>query len=343
MPPAIYPPPTFDHTATSLMETREALDLFRTILLEKLGIRVPIVLLKMIPQWQGFLKSLGVETGALSQLPTQLLGGYFINFSTPVPAPDDVRQTIAESGAKQFVVPTVRAEYTGLLDLGFVALPAYIESAIFLQGSLEATLRNGISARRYLDLRRITRNAEKDYEIQFYEQAELLANPDLIDVAARLHEHNVEKYGHSINIYDAASLNLILHSPLGRHLVVGITRERNTQTPVQVLIALLDSERQDLFFLVQGIDRKTVSTDVNLYSASYLQLYRFAETRSVQRIFLARGKHLEKKRLGANQFFVLNNWIRTESDACLAELAKLRRLAVASQQATLRLLQKETP
>lgn len=289
----------------------------RTLLFEKLGWTSNRGQLDAIPQWAGFLKSIEYTPSANTFTDAACIGGYFYNFHNPAPTADALAKQIEQnSDASAYLVPTVpHTEDTQALSaLGFSPAPAYIESIFDIEGTLEEALRKSIGSRRYLDFERITRKAEAFANVRFYRSAELKLNPQILEIAGRVHAENARKYNQIYNPYDTATLKTLLTSTLGANLVIGIVSTIESDQPVQVILALLDSARGHAYYLAQGIDHAHVPETVNLYTASYLWLYRFAVENTVHTVFLSRGMHDAKRRLGANRFLLLNHWLRSDSD-----------------------------
>jgi hypothetical protein len=193
-----------------------------------------------------------------------------------------------------------------------------------ISGSVDDTLRASLGSRRFLDLQRITRKAETFAKVAFYTKDELAQNPEMIAIAGQLHAENAKKYGHPFNMYDAAALQRILDSPLGEHLVIGLVADTATAKIVQVILALVDKARGHVFYLAQGAVHEEIPSNINLYTASYLWIYRYAESIGAKTIFLSRGMHEAKRRMGANKWILLNNWLYSENPETLAVISLAR-------------------
>lgn len=305
--------------ANTLFATAENIALFRELLIGKLGWNEPCGPITQIPQWAGFTRSIGMSEALAPHFGmTYLDGGYFYNFHNDAPNEQALIHTLENgkaAGAHSWLVPTVadNCDAAALRKAGFAPLPAYVESALVIEKTLESTLRNTLGSRRLLDFQRITRKAETIFEVEFHLAPSLISNPHLIDLAGDLHSENAKKYGHPFNMYDAVALRRILDSKLGKSLTIGFVRNKANQEPVQVILALWDFERKQLHYLAQGLRHDHVPGSINLYTASYLWLYRFAETLGAQKIFLSRGMHEAKRRLGANTWALLNNWVYSQA------------------------------
>ena len=136
----------------------------------------------------------------------------------------------------------------------------------------------------------------------FYDIADIALEPALLDVAASLHDHNVQKYLHALNFYSKRILERIAHSSLAEHLLLCIRRDKVTNDPVQVSISLIDHRSAQMYGLVQGIHRALVSPGYNLYIADTYELLLHAERHGLRQVNLGRGAHIEKRRLGAMIF-----------------------------------------
>ncbi len=268
--------------------------------------------LSQIPQWKGFLSSLGLDSLEVSCFEkAHILGGYFYNFHNP---PPDVSSTDRfKTGT--WVIPTVpdSESCNQLRELGFESAPAYIESSLEIRDSLEQTLRKNLGSREYLNLMRIVRKAEQFYSVHFYNAEALNQDTELLEKASELHSHNATKYNHPYNMYDVPALKALLTSSLRDYFRVGFVRDKISGEAVQVIFLLIDEQRGHVFYLAQGIAHAIVQPSINVYTASYCWVYRFADSNQCRVVFLSRGMHTAKKRLGANQFVLLNHWLRSDS------------------------------
>jgi hypothetical protein len=152
----------------------------------------------------------------------------------------------------------------------------------------------------------------------------------LVETVARLHLCNVRKYGHAANFYCASLLRQLLASAIGDHVLACSRHEADTGSAVQASLSLFDRSSSQLYWLMVGIDHDQVPSDVNLFIADYYGVVGFAEQNGIRTINLGRGNPLQKHRLGANRFHVVQNWLRTSSPRAVAELARLRSTATAT-------------
>jgi len=158
-------------------------------------------------------------------------------------------------------------------------------------------------------MRRCSEKARSFSSYSFFSAQDLLQNPQLLEYAAMLHSFNTNKYNHPINFYNLESLKTILASPLNPYFYICIRFGKN-DVPLQVGIFLIDKNRSHLYFLAQGINHIAHTSDVNLYIALFFEAFSFAEYLSLEEVHLGRANHLTKKRLGANAFYLLSNWMK---------------------------------
>lgn len=291
--------------------------------------------LARITHWAGHLSALGLPTDSrlsLNGLPTHIFGGYFYNFSTEVPQASAIDLALKEGkaeGAAQWLVPTIRSGQGGeaLRERGFVPVPCFVESALQLKGSVEETLREAISSKRVRELNRMGRKVANRFTMSFYRGDELKSKPEIVTTAAALHALNTEKYTSATNFYPREALQFLVDSPLGPELVIGIRTDRENGQAVQVVLCFQRGE--ELYYLAQGIDHERVLKEFDLYTASYLDLYAFAEQCNVTKIFFGRGKHPQKARLGANRFFLLEHWVKPADSRGHEELDRIKVLTLA--------------
>jgi hypothetical protein len=62
--------------------------------------------------------------------------------------------------------------------------------------------------------------------------------------------------------------------------------------------------------MVQGKHDSLIEPGINLYIATFYKILKFAESIGMKAIHLGRGSYEAKKKLGANRFNILNNWIK---------------------------------
>jgi hypothetical protein len=94
--------------AETLLSEDIALDVFKKLIFHHLRISKPIIQLKNIPHWIGFLGQIGLSDSPLDQLKTFLIGGYFYNFSSRVPPLSSLNELDKFSNVDLLMVPTVR-------------------------------------------------------------------------------------------------------------------------------------------------------------------------------------------------------------------------------------------
>ncbi|MDC0677421.1 MULTISPECIES: hypothetical protein [Sorangium] len=315
--------------AATLLESELALGVFEALFVRLYELSGPALPLQQIMHW---VRRFQVDCPAVDHERTLVFGGYFYNFSSVAPSADAIAEARARAralGAAQLLVPTVRrtSDRAALRDAGFLALPWFIEAIVDLRDGVDAALAERLSLHQRKELARLVRRAEETYDLVFLEGEEALRDPAAMREVARLHGMNIEKYGHARNFYDEGTLAAIAASALGPHLLLCLRRERATGEAVQASVNFIDRTRGQLFQMVQGIDRARVPGGQNLYIAETLQMYRLAERAGLREVHLGRGGHPAKRKLGANRFRLLENWVYAPA-AARAELTTLRAAAV---------------
>lgn len=296
------------------------------LLLEKLKAPTPAISTAQVPQWAGMVKQLG-SSDNLGELRVWLSEGAFYNTWTPAPSRVTLERALGEAHANGCVaalVPTVRQSESTLTDDRLVRIPAYVESGIEFGNDLAGSLRESIGGRRYGDFRRLALRTEKECDVRFVRASE--AAPGFLDEVARLHGLNAKKYGHAIDFYDRFALEHLTRGPLRTSLHVALVTRRSDDRPVQTMIVLDDPESRSVAFLVQGHEEGDELKRLQLYSYAYWSVYQWAAQNGRERVFLARGKHDDKARLGANRSWISENWIFSEDPSVLE---RARRLAEA--------------
>jgi hypothetical protein len=312
-----------------------ALRAFRDLFTSLYGLREPVLPLCKVLQWYDGVRRFGAADHELHTVPTAVVGGWFYNTSTPAPTQPAVAEWLTEArraGVEQVVIPAVRRAATDsvLERSGFVGVPWSIEAECTLESGLDAHLRRQLGRDRHEGIRRIARRAEQRFHARYYFASELRQHPALIDTVARLHGCNVRKYEHAANFFSAPLLRQLLDSPIGDHLLVGVRYDAGTGSPVQTSISLLDRSSRQLYWLAVGIDHDQVSPQVNLFVADYYGVAALAHEHGIRTINLGRGNPVQKRRLGANRFYVVQNWVRATSPDATRELARLRVLSSAA-------------
>ena len=301
----------------TLLELPENRTIFRNLFNIAYGTKEPILPLERIMHWQTVKENLPVQTPELDKTQTLVLGGFFYNFSTPLLTATEITSGLGfgrEQKVTQFLIPTVRDDIDDglLLEHGFKKIPWFVESIFDIESDVDTDLRARVGAKRSRELSRLAEKAAQSYSYEWLDAKRLQATPELIRQIAELHQQNIEKYRHTVNLYPSEVLAAIIESPLSSHLTVLCRREISSQTLVQVAICMKDDERKQLYVLVQGKDYSHDSAGQNLYNSLFYEFYRYAAQCGLKTVYLGRGNHALKKRLGANRFRVLNNWILTE-------------------------------
>jgi hypothetical protein len=300
---------------------------FRDLFLRLYGLGEPLVALERIMHWNATIRRLGASVPALDGATTWISGGYFYGTISPSPTESSVAEALdagGRRGAEAYLVPAVRrAGARPLAHAGFAPIPWFIECVYEMRASLDADLRAQLGSSRYGGLQRIVKKAERDYETEFHSSEDARREPAILDTVAALHECNVRKYGHALNFYSRELLERMMASELGDKLYFCIRRDRETREAVQTFIFLLDRQRSEMYNLVQGIDRDKVRPGQNLYVDTTYRVLRYGAEAGVRMINLGRGAQLQKLHLGANRFYVLDNWVRNGRPSAAAEVASL--------------------
>jgi len=298
---------------------------FQALFQELYQVEQPVLPLGRVMHWHDVVRQLGLAGSGVDRSLTRLVSGYFYNTSTPVPSEDELDQALElgkAQGIRQFLVATVRntAVVEPLRSRGFVRIPWFIESIFDLRDGVDRDLRAQLGRKRFRNIVRDARRAEAQYPAQFFERADLEADPSALETAAALHECNVRKYQHARNFFSASLLRSLVASCVGEHLVICIRRDRDSGEAVQASISLIDRARKQLYCLVHGARRERVARGYNLFVADTYHAYRFAEANGIREINLGRGEALQKVKLGANRFILLNNWILNPDPAAAKEI-----------------------
>lgn len=312
----------------TIVNDEQATPQFRRLFSQLYDVPEPILPLGRVMHWSSTIRRLGADVPLLDGSETLVCGGYFYNCSTRAPSADDLDAWIAlaeRRGVPALFVPTVRnSDATDALsERGFSRIPWFVEAIYERKEGVDADLRAQLGRKGYAALLSDVKRAETAYELRFYTKPELLADPSLLEETSRLHACNVEKYSHALNFYSEPILREILSGPLGERLLVALRRDRETGEAVQTSIAFFDLARSQMYSVVQGIDHARVRPGQNLYVAKYYQQLKYAEALGIREVNYGRGKEDHKRRLGANRFHLLNNWVRNSQVSIDAEVAQL--------------------
>ncbi len=317
-----------DDRAQTLLEAPGSRAALRHAFLKLYGAEIPLLPPTRVMHWAATVKRLGVDVPALDRTPTWFFGGHFYGSSSPAPTAAEIAAGLedgAAQGAAGFMIPGVRrGPHDALLgDAGFASIPWFLECVYERRVGYDADLRAQIGGDWYRGVIACVRKAELFYEISFYSAQDARADPTILDTVAQLHECNVTKYGHPLNFYSRELLEELMRSELGDKLLLCIRRDKETGVPVQTYISLLDRARSEMYLLVQGIDQDQVRKGQNLYVDHAYRLLKYAEEAGVRMVNFARGAQDQKRRLGANRFFVLQNWVRHPGADLGAEVSRL--------------------
>jgi len=306
----------------TLLEEEQSLEIFKEMLLSTLNIKEPIVQLKDIPQWVGFLKSVGVKNTPLDDCSTFLSNGYFYNFSSRTP----INKLDINHEAEIHFIPTLRDECNAsiLETQGFIKIPSYIESCLEIVDSLDFQLKHSLGNKRYKDIKRLTNKGRKCYPIIFYDWQDIQGNNCLLNAFAKLHEYNSFKYNHNYNLYNYDALKKLFESHLKKNIFIGLRYDKENSRYVQGFIFLVGQKYSDIYLLAQGSNIDMIQNGNNLYVAMLYELFNFAYSRKIFSIYLGRGSELNKRKIGANKFFLLNNWIKPINKNLIFSIHKIQ-------------------
>jgi len=318
---------------------------FRELFMTGYNLDKPVALLESIVHWQAQMQYIQRTDTSLGRYQTFLFGGYFYNFTTPALSPLEIQTAISEAtqyNAAQVLVPTIRDtdDCSGLVDAGFQKIPCFIDVAFDLENGVDADLENRVGNKRMREIRRIHRKANKEYELKIYEGKDQLTD-EVLQLASELHNYNALKYKHPVNFYNLTVLKELRNTALARNTLIAFWCNRITGKPAQVNVCFVSAEHGEIYYLVQGINQAEVSEGQNLYVASIYAMYLLASERKIGRVYLGRGSHEAKAKLGANRFYLLNHWIKSDDTLMKNEIDTIARLsmtALSLENTTLKIL-----
>lgn len=313
------------HKFPSFLESPEAHIVFQKLFVHLYSLPRPDICLEKVMHWRS---RFGLSSLIMDQTVTRVISGTFYNFSTSVPSQEMLAKEIAEAetaGIHQFLIPTVRSGYDTkmLSNEGFSPIPWFVESIYERRQGVDSDLKMQLSRSQFKDILRLERKATANFYLEFYDHQQIMRDYSIVQIASELHQLNINKYSHAHNFYSEAILNMILSSAIAKNLLICVRRDKLTRRPVQASINFIDRERSQLFQMVQGINHSLVKKGHNLYIAETLQMYRYAESQGINEIHLGRGAHESKKKIGANCFHLLNNWVLNTTQSIHSEIAKL--------------------
>lgn len=323
----------------TLLELPENLSLFKRLFTVAYSIPEPILPLRRIMHWQAVRESLPVSTPDLDHSETLVFGGYFFNFSTPQLTDLEIRSALEFGRTRnvgQFLIPTVREDIdeSALKSHGFLKIPWFVESIFDIEGDIDSLLRVRIGSKRFRTLKSVVSASNERYTFVWMDLEALKKESGLINKIVELHQQNIKKYNHTVNLYPAEVIHSLLQSSINNNIVVLARYEKSSGALVQVAICMKDTLRKDLFVLVQGRDYEYNPPGQNLYNSLFYECYRYAFEQGLKTIYLGRGNHNLKRHLGANRFRTLNNWILAENTQAKAQLQQVAALVSASLQFT---------
>lgn len=329
----------------TLLEEKSSLGIFKSLLNNHLGTSEAIINLDKIPQWTAFRKLLKLETTPLCHARTLLINGFFYNFTSPVPNEAELQEAFHIGKEQQvdfYIVPTVReSDDTSILENnGFIKVPFYVESIFEIEKNIDRDIKLRTGSDNFLKIQRYNRRAEQSYSFSVYKNDDLIKDTNLLLDAAQLHEENVKKYNHSIDLYDYNSLISLTYSDLKNNILVVLQNDNNARSvikttisvyeqyylysAVQAFINFFDMDRKHLYIMVQGKKDQLVEVGNNLYVATFYKLFKLAEALGIKEIHMGRGAYKNKKKLGANKFNILNNWVKPANSDNLKHINKLK-------------------
>ncbi len=310
-----------------------ALQVFRKMFLCAYGLSEPVLPLGRIIYWESQMERLRQRFGRAPTGPGQwkvlLAGGYFFNFSSPVPPASALHPALsaaAHAGVERVLVPAViDAPDAAAIAVGFHGVPCFTEAWVeFGERSVDEHLRAQLGGRRYRDLLRVTRKAHDAYDWQLYDGAALRSAPEVCARIADLHALNLQQHGLCLNFFTVPVLDTMLSSMLAPSVRAIVRHDRRTGQPVQMILTWVDAMGGDVYVLAHGIDHDRVPRDQNLYRAMFVELMRRGQDEGAGRVFLGRGSPAEKRRIGANRFRLLYHWMHgPDPDGDLATLTDL--------------------
>jgi hypothetical protein len=299
-----------------LFEQPETLLLFRKLFNSACGFKTSVFPFAKLMHWQAVRNSLQIKTPELDQSTVFLSQSYFYNYSRPS---FDLQLALTEfeqSRAETVMVPCVREmppeTEKSLIDSGFIKIPWFVESIYNVQKGPEEDLRQRLGGDRFRDLRRFFKSSQKKYDFSWKLGRAEISDQDL-QVAARLHSLNAQKYKHPVDLYTFDILQQILNSHLGSHLLIGLRTEKVSGRIIQIAIAFADFSNKAIYFSVLGKDYQIQNPGENLFVALAMDFYSYAQKNGYKKIFLGRGNQILKKRAGADEFHLLSNWLLTKN------------------------------
>jgi Acetyltransferase (GNAT) domain len=312
----------------------EARDTYRTLFCQMYGKPRPVVALSEIIHWWAIVRELGLGHLAINQQTAYVADGYFYAVHLSQPKQRQVKWAFAEARAHSadwVLFPVVRPDppAAALGTAGFQAVPWFVEAEYRVRAGVDDDLCAQLGKLRYRDLRRLVRRADEEYTHQIL-SGEELADAKTLMTFDRLHQMNLEKYGHRHNHLSLPALRVLLESPLGGRLRLFLRRPRAGGDPVQAALGLLDGSGRTMTLLAQSINRDAVLPRQNLYKAYFYQTYQWGVANGVEVFSLGRGAELKKLDMGANTFYRLDNHIAPLRQQGTADLAILRDRLTAS-------------
>ena len=309
----------------TLLEEEQSLNIFKEMLIDTLKVNKPIVQLKNIPQWMGFLNSIGLKNSKLDNCQTLLQHSYFYNFSSSI-TDIDLNSLSNDNSCQIQLIPTIRSANNDsiLSELGYVKIPSYVESYLELENSLNCQLLQHLGSKKFRNIIRLTNVGRKHYDLNFYNWKDIGNDNGIIKNFVKLHKYNTQKYNHSHNLFNYDSVNKLFKSKFRKNVIIGLRSNKKNNEYVHGFIFIECRKYSHIYLLAQGSRPNLVSNGTNLYITMFYELFHYAYINNYSKIFLGRGNQLDKKNLGANRFNVLNNWFLCNNNISRENLRQIK-------------------
>jgi len=276
------------------------------------------VQLDLIPHWLGLGKRLGVDFSAIP-FRARLADGYIYNFGS---CPSNTMPDLPDSGISAVLTPHVPESLLG--RTGGIKIPCDISSSANITSDFEKQLAHVVGSRRAGNIRRLARKARTQFQWQVIKGTQLKGKNNEIAELAAVHELNVRKHNHPVNLYSENVIHYLLQSEVAESVRFFLRRSLESGKLVQMCLLYQDEERAVLYSAVQGIDHDAVPPGHNLYVSQHYDLFEFAATNGIGKIYLGRGAELDKSQNGADEFELLYMVFKSASEPIRAWLQDIR-------------------
>jgi hypothetical protein len=331
-----------NQVAITLLDEETSRNAFRDTFLALYGISEPVIPLNRISQWEALVKQLHLEHLPVNDQGSAIFGGYFYNFTTPVPTQAEIETALdvgKRTGSTQFLVPTVRQSSDALIleSYGFLRIPAMTNAIFDIETSVDRDYSNRIGKKQFKAIMKVVEAGRQEYVVEYYDEQSIAADPSLLNTLAKLHAYNTEKYKHPINFYNETVLKTIKDSTLGAHLLLVMRRAKEEAEPVQGMVCFQDRGRGHLYCMAQGTDSSRVKENQNLYLSSIYELYRYAEAQGFSKVHIGRGvPKFKQERLGVNRFDILDHWVKSSCPDMITTISEAAHRLMEQQLKTFR-------